>query len=106
LVGNIVRAAILVTGFATATLFALTDPASDGRGLAGTDAEARMDLLTTVTHELGHVPDLPDQTSGTSDLPDGLVSVGERRAPSADDGFFSDLLGASGRLPVLLFENR
>ncbi len=57
----------------------LTDPSSAAAG--------HMDLLTTVTHELGHVLGLPD-TMATADANDlmyiGLVD-GERRLPDAAD---------------------
>jgi hypothetical protein len=57
--------------------------AVDSNGLAGT----RIDLLTVITHELGHQIGLSDSyASGESDeLMYGTIGAGERRLPGNDD---------------------
>jgi hypothetical protein len=57
----------------------LTDPSNAAAG--------HMDLLTTVTHELGHVLGLPDETasSDANDLMYINLVDGERRLPDATD---------------------
>ena len=64
--------------------------AGDGTRLAATPntvAALRVDLLTTVMHELGHQIGLEDNyASGDSDeLMFGSIMAGERRLPGADD---------------------
>jgi Ca2+-binding RTX toxin-like protein len=63
--------------------------ATDNLGLAGT----RIDLLTVLTHELGHQIGLADiSTPGSSsELMYGTIAAGERRLPGSDD-----LSGATG----------
>ena len=80
----------------------------DGTALAGSIAQDHMDLLTAVTHELGHVLGLGDDASDSGDLMDALLPTGQRRLPSPDDvdAFFSNLFGASDHLPLLPFEGR
>jgi hypothetical protein len=57
--------------------------AADRSGLAGT----RIDLLTVVTHELGHQIGLVDTYAPgeTDELMFGTVGAGERRLPGSDD---------------------
>jgi hypothetical protein len=57
--------------------------AADANGLAGT----RMDLLTVVTHELGHQIGLSDtfDAGERDELMYGTIRAGERRLPGSDD---------------------
>ncbi|HEX8449999.1 MAG TPA: SdrD B-like domain-containing protein, partial [Allosphingosinicella sp.] len=63
--------------------------ASNPAGLAGT----RIDLLTVLTHELGHQIGLSDLSAPSSrdELMYGTIAAGERRLPGSDD-----LSGAAG----------
>ena len=45
----------------------------------------RIDLLTVVEHELGHVLGLKDLSASTDDLMSGLLGMGLRRDPSHQD---------------------
>lgn len=62
------------------------DPVSDTRAYAKShDGPAgRIDLLTTVMHEMGHIAGLTDanETGSGDDLMHGSLTVGERRLPS------------------------
>ena len=51
--------------------------------LVAVDAQAvdRMDLLTVVTHELGHIAGLPDVSAVTHDLMSANLPQGIRRTP-------------------------
>jgi hypothetical protein len=63
--------------------FRFTGSATDLWATPGSPAYGRMDLLTVVTHELGHVlglPDLPGPES-THDIMAQVLSLGERRLP-------------------------
>jgi len=64
--------------------FARIDP---GAELAAVDplAAIRMDLLTVVSHELGHIAGLDDFSPEGSGLMDGTLSRGIRRLPGAAD---------------------
>jgi hypothetical protein len=52
-----------------------------GAGWQAVDAQAaeRMDLLTVVEHELGHLAGLPDLDAAVDDLMSGLLAVGTRK---------------------------
>jgi hypothetical protein len=52
---------------------------------------ARMDLLTAVAHELGHVLGLGDLDTGADDLMAGALSAGQRRTVAAVDAAFAQL---------------
>jgi hypothetical protein len=56
-------------------------------GLRAVDPQAldRIDLLTVVEHELGHIVGLGDVTGNGPDLMDETLGVGVRRDPSAAD---------------------
>ena len=58
----------------------------DGEELArpGSPAAGRVDLLTVLEHELGHVIGLSDNTHA-GDLMDITLGLGVRRAPTAGD---------------------
>ena len=45
----------------------------------------RIDLLTVVEHELGHIAGLGDLAASASDLMSGVLGVGVRRGPSHQD---------------------
>jgi hypothetical protein len=64
-------------------------PADDsefGLGMAGSPAAGRMDLLTVVMHELGHVIGLESRYDGDpSDLMYVYLGTGTRRLPAAAD---------------------
>jgi len=66
-------------------------------GAVGAEALGRMDLLTVVTHELGHVAGLKDLTADQDDVMGGALTVGVRRIPCDGglDGFFG-VLGTAG----------
>jgi len=49
----------------------------------GSDAVGRMDLLTVLSHELGHVAGLKDLPAGEDDVMSGVLGVGVRRTPWA-----------------------
>ncbi len=51
--------------------------------VAGSDAFGRMDLLTVLSHELGHVIGLEDLDADTYDLMAETLATGIRRAPSS-----------------------
>jgi hypothetical protein len=71
-----------------------------GIAAAGSPAAGRVDLLTVLAHELGHVvgiPDLASQTHGISLMADSLPA-GVRRLPAVDDPLWK-LLPPEG-LPV------
>jgi hypothetical protein len=55
--------------------------------VAGSPAAGKMDLLTVVMHEMGHVLGLPDYSAITApgDLMDQTLDVGTRRMPSTAD---------------------
>ena len=50
----------------------------------------KIDLLTVVEHELGHVLGLSDLTSSASDLMSRTLSVGVRRSATEADAVFAD----------------
>jgi hypothetical protein len=51
----------------------------------GSEAENRVDLLTAVMHELGHLSGEMDETS--DNLMGGLLWLGTRRLPAIDSAF-------------------
>jgi hypothetical protein len=55
------------------------------QGLAGSAAAGRMDLLTVVEHELGHVLGLDDLSASSGDIMDASLGVGVRRQVAAAD---------------------
>jgi hypothetical protein len=57
----------------------------EGRALAGSAASGRMDLLTVVEHELGHVLGLDDLGASSGDVMDVALAEGVRRLPGAAD---------------------
>src|SRR5262249_11124810 len=57
----------------------------EGRALAGSGAEGRMDLLTVVEHELGHVLGFDDLSASSGDVMDAVLAEGVRRLPGAAD---------------------
>ena len=59
-------------------------PAHWPRG-AGTSAAARVDLLTAVMHEMGHV--LGNNDTSSDGLMDGILPLGVRRAAAVDEVF-------------------
>src|SRR5262249_30525655 len=69
--------------------FAVGTPGSPLTALPGTAAQGKMDLLTAVLHEMGHLAGLPDQP-GTG-LSDGfmtdLLAPGVRRTEALDQVF-------------------
>jgi hypothetical protein len=69
--------------------FAVGTPGSPLTALPGTAAAGRMDLLTTVLHEMGHLAGLSDQPgTGLSDgLMAGLLAPGVRRTQALDAAF-------------------
>jgi hypothetical protein len=69
-------------------------PSSDeefGPAGSGGEAEGRMDLLTVVLHEMGHLAGLPDQDSPGTDLMAPTLSAGERHIAILDTLFRSGL---------------
>jgi hypothetical protein len=69
--------------------FAVGTPGSPLTALPGTAAAGRMDLLTAVLHEMGHLAGLPDQPgTGLSDgLMTDLLAPGVRRTEALDTVF-------------------
>ncbi|MBL9151784.1 MAG: autotransporter-associated beta strand repeat-containing protein, partial [Verrucomicrobiales bacterium] len=56
----------------------------DGRLMASiAEADGRIDLLTALMHEQGHILGLLDQVSGTTNVMSGVLNGGERRLPVA-----------------------
>jgi hypothetical protein len=68
--------------------------APSGSPLSALDARPRMDLLTAVMHELGHVLGYDDDysASDSDDLMNGWLEAGDRRALTHDerDRLFAD----------------
>jgi hypothetical protein len=62
---------------------------SSGTALAGTMAQGRMDLLTTILHEMGHVAGHDDQFT-PGDLMYDLLSTSQRRTQALDAMFASN----------------
>ncbi len=65
-------------------------PGDDGwlyQATAGSDAAGKIDLLTVITHEMGHALGLTDAAASEQPvhLMTGVISEGERRMPSAAD---------------------
>ncbi len=60
-------------------------PAVDSR------AVDRIDLLTVVEHELGHVAGLGDTYAQTNDIMDGVLGTGIRREPAHADAVLASL---------------
>jgi len=56
---------------------------ADGRGLPGSEAAGREDLLTVLLHELGHLAGLPDEEG----LMAGVLSAGTRHTEALDHLF-------------------
>jgi hypothetical protein len=69
--------------------FAVGTPGSPLTALPGTAAQGRMDLLTAVLHEMGHLAGLPDRDgSGTApDLMTDVLAPGVRRTEALDAAF-------------------
>ncbi len=69
----------------------LADEEFDGNGvaLAGTAAAGRMDLMTTLLHEMGHVAGRGDGFDGVNDLMYAVLSTGHRRTNALDTVFAS-----------------
>src|SRR5581483_9838743 len=65
---------------------------------AGSPAAGRMDLLTVVMHELGHVIGLDSRFGGDpADLMAAYLGAGDRRLPGAPAGDLAQpILGAGG----------
>ena len=59
-------------------------PSPSGRQLRAVDPRAadRIDLLTVVAHELGHIAGFDDLGAVTDELMSGVLGVGVRRNPS------------------------
>ena len=57
--------------------------------MPGTGAKGRMDLLTAVLHELGHLAGLPEvsATTNPADLMGDQLADGERRTAALDQVF-------------------
>jgi len=57
------------------------------RAQSGSPAEGRMDLLTTLMHEMGHALGLPDYKDAAhrNDIMYGYLERGERRLPAMDE---------------------
>ncbi len=64
--------------------FSLAGPGADRLAGPASPAAGRVDLLTVLEHELGHVIGLSDNNQA-SDLMDTTLGLGERRAPTAAD---------------------
>jgi hypothetical protein len=86
LYGNTIYVDVTAAGYGW---FADPTPADDsefGLGMAGSPAAGRMDLLTVVMHELGHVIGLESRYDGDpSDLMYVYLGTGTRRLPAAAD---------------------
>jgi hypothetical protein len=69
--------------------FAVGTPGSPLTALPGTAAAGRMDLLTAVPHEMGHLAGLPDQPgTGRSDgLMTDVLAPGVRHTEALDAVF-------------------
>jgi hypothetical protein len=67
----------------------LDDEEFDASGVAlpGTAAQGKMDLLTVVLHEMGHLAGRGDQFAGDGDLMDTVLSTGHRRTQALDAVF-------------------
>jgi hypothetical protein len=61
--------------------------------LTAVDSRAvdRIDLLTVVEHELGHVAGLSDTHAQTNDIMDGVLGTGIRREPAHADAVLASL---------------
>src|SRR5205814_141731 len=80
--------------FAVPTAFGL------GAG-AGSPAAGRMDLLTVVMHELGHVIGLDSHSGGDpADLMAAYLGTGDRRRPSAGEAAGAGTLLVAGPVSV------
>jgi hypothetical protein len=62
-------------------------PGSDGAFAPGGTASGRMDLLTTVLHEMGHVAGLDDQPGAGNDLMAEFLAPGVRKTAVQDQVF-------------------
>ncbi len=80
------RPATVGTSGANGSTAVFSRSGPDGERVAqpGSQAAGRVDLLTVLEHELGHVIGLPDNTVA-GDLMDITIGPGVRRAPSAAD---------------------
>ena len=103
--------ALALTGSNTVQI----DSTADGYGwfvdpaVADSPAAGQMDLLTVVTHELGHILGLPDVAASAlpNDLMDTELPTGVRRLPSAADiaALATGLLvPPQGTVPVTVIE--
>jgi hypothetical protein len=72
------------TGTASVPIFSLAGAGGETRAVAGSRAAGRVDLLTVLEHELGHVIGLADN-SQAGDLMDIALGLGVRRAPTRAD---------------------
>jgi hypothetical protein len=75
--------------FLDATPFDDSEFGSDGTALAGSGAEGRIDLLSAVAHELGHLAGLEDLPGNDQDLMGAVLDTGRRRI-RALDALFAD----------------
>ena len=66
-------------------------PSSSNQQLRAIDPQAidRIDLLTVVEHELGHIAGLNDLDTSVDDLMSGVLGTGIRRNASSIDAFFA-----------------
>ncbi len=67
-----------------APLFGLSGPGGERIAGLGSPAAGRIDLLTVLEHELGHIVGLPDNAT-PGDLMDITIGAGVRRSPTAAD---------------------
>src|SRR5262249_12335456 len=69
------------------TIYVDSNAAGHGWSLGAKVAANKVDLLTVVEHEVGHVLGLPDidPEAHPGDLMDGALPMGVRRSPSAYD---------------------
>jgi len=79
-------------GDGDSTAFEPTSSDSNFRARPGSDAESKLDLLTVLIHEIGHVLGLPSNTDGTGVMSQ-FLAPGERRVPAHTD---VSALGAEG----------